>query len=465
MLTVFSVAPIVAYVRGRPTAVLGLVYVAGSFSAVTVPIAGSNLRLEMVAVPLLASLVIWRERRTVIALLQTLRLPFTLVGIYVLANVASSAAFAPAPLESLKIALWLALSVAACFVAAALTSNRDSVINLGPWIVAGAVIQVAVGAVAVLSEALFATYWGVMSRDVLLGKAIGLSWEANILSINIAIALPFLLWPPPEWNLSRAPRIALLAFLSLGLGLAYSRGGFWAFFVGAVCALVLSEWRPRIRGLLEQNARFKAIQIAGVVLIGIGAMQGLAIAGERIASARNVLVVNNDPLASPPPGPKPGWVSAYRYVGTGDTIAVRLRNMSVAVAEVVRSPLIGLGTDSYRQRHLEPSCGCPAFVNNLPVATLYESGTVGLVGLAGFLVSVVAVGWRRRAWPYLAAVVAMLVGYQFTDAIWFGSNWVLMGTVLGFAGMPRAVGPQDGASGSDDSKTETSPGVEWPAEH
>ena len=416
--------------------VIGLLFIAGSFSAVTVPLAGSNLRLEMVAVPVLAAMLIWQQPRTLRELSGALKIPMALVGIYLLSHFASSLLFAPMPAESLKIALWLALSVAACFVAAALAWRRVPRINLGPWIVAGASIQVAVGLAAVFSQMVFATTWGVMARDTLLGKAIGLSWEANILSINVAMALPFLVWVAPEWTLPRIGRIALLAFLSLGLGLAFSRGGLLAFLVGAGSALALSyaSTQTPTRG---RQALSIVATMAAVLLLAVGTMQILDFAGERLAAARCVIVVKEGEVLVPQDGLAcdPGQVAEHRVVGTGDTWEIRLRNMKTALAEVPESPIVGLGTDSYRQEHIEPTCACPAFINNLTVATLYESGVVGLLALAGFVACVLLIAWRNRAWAHLAAVVAMVVGFQFTDAMRFESNWILMGVVLGLTSL------------------------------
>lgn len=437
LLALFTVGPVAAYLLNRPNVALGLLFVAGSFSAITVPIGDSNLRLEMIAVPAVAFLVVWREQATAIAFIRALKLPIALVSVYLVANAMSSVLMAPEPAESSKIVVWLALSITAAMVAGTVTWGRGGLIDLGPWIIAGAVIQVMVAFAAVASQAVLDTSWGVMSRDVLLGKASGLSWEANILSINIAMALPFLIWRTGHWKLGPIPRIALLIFLSVGLGLASSRGGIAAFAAAAGCVLILSfavHWkstrRPRFPNVLKSSAH-----VTAVLVIAIGTMQLLSVGGELIASARHVVVIPNDPASSPRPDPEvePEVVDAYRYVGTGDTIALRWRHMMTAIAEVPKSPIIGLGTDSYPQRNIEPSCACPAFINNLTVATLYESGAVGLLGLAGLLLSVLVIAWRTRTWAYLAAVVAMVVGYQFTDAIRFESNWILIGVILGFA--------------------------------
>jgi hypothetical protein len=56
---------------------------------------------------------------------------------------------------------------------------------------------------------------------------------------------------------------------------------------------------------------------------------------------------------------------------------------------------------------------------------------VGAAGLGGFLLLVVMGALRLRAAALLAAILAMLVGYLFTDALRFGLNWIIFGLVPG----------------------------------
>ncbi len=107
--------------------------------------------------------------------------------------------------------------------------------------------------------------------------------------------------------------------------------------------------------------------------------------------------------------------------------------MTVALRELQQNPLVGLGTDSYQQRHIEPSCQCPAYLSNLSVGALYDSGIVGFLGLALLLAGVVYLAWKRGEWAYLVALLAMIIAYQATDAFRFASNWILLGAVLGVA--------------------------------
>lgn len=433
LLAIITGGVLFSYWRGSHSATVGLLFLAGAISSVTVPLAGSNLRLEMVAVIALGVIVLARERAAVLSSAMAFRVPLALAALYLSAHIASSSLFAPDRLESLKIALWLGISILAAFVAAHLARQaRTNRLNLGPWIVATAVLQVCVGLAAVASQALYGTTWGVMARDAVLGKVIGLSWEANILSINLAMALPFLIWVPREWRIGGRSRAILVAVLAIGLGLAYSRGGILAIATAGATVVAIHLWRHRADvASIRRDLLLPGVQVVAVVLVALGTMRALDVAGAAIADARNTAIISNDPRQVDEDGDEPTGAGEYRFVGAGDTLSVRLRHMEIAVKEVVASPIIGLGTDSYRHEHIEPTCACPAFINNLTVATLYEAGVIGLVALSGLIAYIVVAAIRKDAFAYAAAIVAMVVGYQFTDAIRFESNWILMGVAFG----------------------------------
>ena len=109
LLVLFSTGAVLAYWRRRADVALGLLFMAGSFSAITVPIAGSNLRLEMVAVLALAVLLLVREGSKLLHVARALRIPLALAVGYVTANLVSSMFFSPEPGESVKIVAWLAI--------------------------------------------------------------------------------------------------------------------------------------------------------------------------------------------------------------------------------------------------------------------------------------------------------------------------------------------------------------------
>jgi len=73
-----------------------------------------------------------------------------------------------------------------------------------------------------------------------------------------------------------------------------------------------------------------------------------------------------------------------------DTLAFRLARIPTALTDWQRDPVIGLGANSFGQRHIDLSQG-PAVPDHLAhsaVAALYESGVVGFAGLTvGFACS------------------------------------------------------------------------------
>jgi O-antigen ligase len=94
-------------------------------------------------------------------------------------------------------------------------------------------------------------------------------------------------------------------------------------------------------------------------------------------------------------------------------------------------PLLGLGPDTFGERYEEPTCDCPAHIPNQLSATFYETGLIGLVSLLALLGLVLLRAWQVRLTAYVAALIVLVVGYQFTDAIRFASLWILVGAAIG----------------------------------
>lgn len=438
-----------SYARGQWNVTLGVLFAVASFSVITASTPVGSVRPEQGAIILLALAVLAGRLGDVWALARAAPIVALSAALYLGANVASSLLFAPDPAESLKIAAWLALSMAAMVIAAVLVRDRGHDLELPRWIVAAACVQTVVGLAAVTSQALFGTEWGVQSNDVLLGKTKGLSWEANILAINLAMALAFVILPS-SLRLSTRARILLLGWIAFGLGLAYSRGGLLALGVAVGVVILALAWAGRHH--LYALVRSRLIPIGGLsamaLVIALGTIQVQSALGRLgVGVTPDTVIIDEElgdvpiPTATETDGsgrPEPSASPHVRYVGTGDTVAVRMRNVRIALAEIDESPLVGLGTDSYRQRHVEPSCRCPAHIANLPFSALYESGAVGLLGLIGLIASAIWAAWRTGRWAYLAALIVLIVGYQITDAFRFASNWILLGVVYGlWVGEPR----------------------------
>ena len=432
----------ITYARGQWHLTAGILFAAASFSAITAPTPLGNVRPEQGALVLLSVAVLATRARDIWALARAAPLVAGSAAIYLGANVASSLLFAQSPAESLKIAAWLALSMAAMVIVAVMVRDRGHDLDLPRWIVAAACIQTLVGLAAVASQAVFNTEWSVQTNDVLLGKTKGLSWEANLLAINLAMALAFVVLPR-SIRMSRGTRVLLVAWLGLGLGLAYSRGGLIALAVGVGIVTLALAWtgRQRIGSLFRRRLVPIGAMTAMALVIAVGTIQVQSALGRLgVGVTPDTVIVDEGigdvPIPTERPGggdgqPSPSASPRVRYVGTGDTIEVRLRNIGIGLREIDESPLIGLGTDSFRQRHHEASCDCGAHIANLPFAAMYDSGAVGLIGLAGLLGSALWAAWRTGRWAYLAALIVMIVGYQITDAFRFASNWIILGVVFG----------------------------------
>jgi hypothetical protein len=460
---------LLAYRARRIGVAVGLLFAAASFSRITAPLGPYSVRLEQPALIVLIGLVLVGQRGSIRRVVTGHPWLIAAAGLYLAANLVSSALYAPRPLDSLRIAGWLGLSMVGGLAVAALAARTPQIGRAVPgWIVGAASIQVGVGLVAVVSEAVFHTTWGVQATDVVLGKTFALSWEANVMAINLAMAVPFLLVPGSGLRLGDGGRLAAAAWLGFGIGLAYSRGGALGLLAAAVLVGGLVAWTaradplPALRRYLGPVLRVGALAFAAAFLT-VGALDVLASRG--VGWTSSAVVVGQTPVPHTPgpvvgspgpsasavgPGPSPAAGSPAPtapatpaptpiFVGTGDTLAVRMNNIGIALRELPRSPLVGLGTDSFQQQHIEPSGRGPAAISNLLVGALYDSGILGLVGLAGFLLGVLHLAWRRGEWAYLMSLLAMVIAYQATDAFRFASNWIVMGLVIGIATHTRSL--------------------------
>ncbi len=437
LVVIGTTAVVVAYRRGDLSTALGITFVMATITRFGIPIAGSTIRFEQPAILILVALILMRDAGSVSVVVRR-SIPFVAFAVvYIGAHLLSSTLLAPDRLESLKIVAWLGVSMLGGAVAAILAFRSGGAMRLAPWIVGAALLHIIVATVAVASQVLFKTDWGVQHNDVLIGKAYGLALEANLYAILIAMAIPFTLLMPEHGGLSvsRGVRAAIIAALAIGLGLGYSRGGLVAL-TAATTALLLVAATRRPRWKIEW------VRVAGttvaILFVAVAVIQGqdaLARAGAR--STDNLILVDVpapsplEPDATPRTSDSPEPSAAPEVVGTGDTVAVRLRSIRIALGAFAAQPIIGNGTDAFKDRFDEITCDCPMHISNLPVATLYEAGVVGAVGLGGLLLLVLMGAVRLRAAALLAAILTMLVGYLFTDALRFGLNWIILGLVPG----------------------------------
>jgi O-antigen ligase len=107
-------------------------------------------------------------------------------------------------------------------------------------------------------------------------------------------------------------------------------------------------------------------------------------------------------------------------------------------------PWIGWGVGAYGDMYQYPNQAIPAWVPNLFVHHLFDSGALGLTGLV--LGVGLTAGRGVRAWtrardtglpgaecvaPLLLALLGLLVAFQTTEASWLAYPWIYLGLLEG----------------------------------
>lgn len=282
------------------------------------------------------------------------------------------------------------------------------------------VLGAAAGIAALVSHYAIGTLFGVTSLETLGGfpAATGFAYEHDLFgSTSAAAAIAFLvLWR--ERNRAFSPRLSALGFWVCFAGtlLSLARGA-WAGVAVAMVAVWLTS-REALLGMVK-------VVLYGALILGIGALLFVSFVSRDVTVGASTA----------------GAVSSqagHVFDLATATGAQRLIEWETSLSEVRRSPILGLGTNSYGQRHFDMTrFGTrPAFVGNWFVRTLYDSGLVGLFLLMAFAGPIVWPGARvRRARGELApetralvlGCLVLVVAYLATDSLLLVWPWVLLG--------------------------------------
>lgn len=402
-------------VLGAPAGLAALA-VAVAVDRFTLPVAGANLRPEYVVVAPLATWLVWRWARATPAW-AGLRLRAADWGIVVwlAATLVASADASPAPSQTLRLWLILALMAATYWVTTRLIADEQA-LAAALWAAVG--VGGLVAAYGLLAFAL----WGLgidlgirVDPDNGVPAVKGTLWEPNVFGsytqFTLLLALGLLVHRPPShrrWVLAAVVALAVPA-----LALSLSRGAWAGAFAGLAVATALAPPPGRRR-------------LAACLLAGV-----LALAVLQVVPAS--------------PGGSPLALLATRAQG--------LRNLAAEPSVQSRLDLYALGFQAWRQRPLlgwgSGSFGVthtydnqPAWLGNLILHLLHDSGLVGLAGFAAFLAftgrdaaRALATGASTPAPPLpRAAVLALLPGltglfvaYQATEATWLAFTWFDLG--------------------------------------
>ncbi len=437
----------------RPIAAVTIVFGLASASRFVVEAPVGAMRLEQPAIVALVTVAAWRLRRDRPAVPRIVLVIGGSLIVYVATLAASSILMAPQPTESLRITVWWALSISGGGAAYFLLRGRareafDSFAGVAAIFAAAGILAAVVFAIAGPGVAP-----GIQEADSVQPRVYGLGWESNLYASYLA-ALFLLALSSIERH--RWAGLAALVLIGFAFPLGSTRGAYLGLAAGMICAVAVVAWRHR-KTLDRTLARFGPPLVGGSVAIVFGiAALGLLLPNndQRLGPAVGNAVTSPSPAAtvaspgissagpagstppvaaSPTPQPRPSLAPP------ADTFAFRMARIQPALDDIAHSLIIGLGANSFGQRHADPSQGgAPDYLGFLALATLYDGGIVNLLALT-LVLAILLVGlWQSSrsrgsvlpAAAALGAIVCLLVAYEATNALHFAINWLLFGAAL-----------------------------------
>jgi O-antigen ligase len=300
-------------------------------------------------------------------------------------------------------------------------NTRARLIFASRVMLVGLVVNAAWGMLGFVSAILFGTTFAVSKGlKELVKPAFGFAYESNIFGSTCAAGTLIFLTLWREGNAVCSKRVAALGALVCfgGMIASLTRGAWIGFAVVFVIWLIAPRRGTRRSGGVERLALL--IMVMPVVLL----------AGAFLMSQAST-ATSGDAF---------GAIAAKAeesFNFSSDTGRGRLIEWQTAIADIRTSPIFGLGVNAYSFFH--PSTGVdqrPAYIGNLWVRVLYESGLVGLVLFAGFIFAVLwptrALFWSRGDLSSVARAftfgwASLGIAYIGTDSMLLMWPWLLLG--------------------------------------
>ncbi len=374
-----------------------LVVVASVFSAPAfiLPVAGLNLRPETPLIPIALIAVIINGKIREFSRWLTHPL-VTLLLAFITLNIVSTALNSPDFGSSMSVAIWYLLDLLALLIVLTAWGEDREKLYRRLKLVAG--LAVTAGILGWATLQLGGPAWGAVV-DVQSGlRATGISFEANILAGYAAIWLYILL------TQRRRPSTSewwLIAGCTIVIPLTATRAAIVAVCLGLAIALFANG---RVLRRLVPLALVTAFSLAAAIT----AFPSII---EDTFSKFSDFAFSNQ-------------TSTFRYA----TWDLAWTDINYGL-----NWLFGLGTNSYGQRHTlltDPTNTREGYLGNLPLQTLYDTGIVGCLVLAGAVLSLLA-GQRGRNLSRRAGAIALLTVVAVAcNPMFLASFWVLAGLAL-----------------------------------
>ncbi len=381
-----------------------------------------------------------------------------LIAGWLLLNGVTSLVFAPRPGTSFRTWISLLLAASAYFLIRPLVQDRvDRLIRL--FVIFGSLVC-AFGVMAYLLHPLGFPVGVQTNPELPIVMAYGTLWEADIFGAFSACLLVL----AATWVITRFTDELLLpgvAVVVSSLALQASLGR--AAWLSAAITLVLAPviWRLFLRrfgGLWGRPVRI--LSVTGLVTVMVSLLFWTGVAAVRSApyalqpstadtqTAGQAPNANSQTTATQGPGtPAPAkgplllrltsLLNPHEFI-TDPTIHNRLVAAGAVLGDWLHEPVFGLGTASFGQLHTDSSQG-PAWISNILLRALHDTGLVGLALLLAFIIGLVvrAVGLVRKGSRDAAAMSAVLllpsialwIAAQGTEPFQVSWPWLLLGAL------------------------------------
>ncbi len=413
LLLVFALGGLVAIFAGWPVVPFLTLHAAALTTRYRMEVGPVSIRAEHIAVLVIAGLLAWR-------LADQRRWPMiTLPGWFALAwwvmNVVGTVANAPNPNDSLRHIIRLFLMVLTYLVTVNLIrTHRQWRIAAWGYLILGA-LESTYGVILFVLQPLGIRLGLQKGHHVPIWTPYGTLEEGNIFgSHSAAWALAFLMLLLTLWHTRRRWwYLAGLVVTGLATIVSLSRGA-W---IGATLGVALVF-------LLYSRTTHNRWRHAALLLI-IGPLAILALVSLAWVAPESIPFI--------------GRLRTFARLGADPTFTARLQNYSWALSEWRQHPWVGWGPGAFYQLH-GLIRAAPAWISNLTVRTLHETGLFGALFFYGWVSLALALTARatRKASSLDRALLlglavgflSLLTAYHATDGTWLAAVWVHVGLMV-----------------------------------
>lgn len=344
---------------------------------------------------------------------------FLLLG-FLAVNFLSSCLFSPEPALTLRWALLQTLAVAPFFIVRQLITTRQQFDRVVRWWLYVGAIEAAFGILCFFSHALLGTSTGVTLFFYIgfIPGVHGSMWEPNIFG---SYCTCFAVMSLAYYLADKSKNVYMVMFMlsTVGLLLSLARQA-WACLILVGGFIVLYHFRHNLRRKKKtqkagQWKRFAFVVAAAIVALSVASfvMRQLS---ERLATL-SLTEMEEDP-----------------------TLVRRVGLLVLAVQDIQRHPILGLGSSSFQLLYLGEDNSYEgvgqAWLGTLFFRVVHDTGIIGMAFLGWFIVNLGRRAWRVFAshdppntgvGALLAGAVVMLIAYQITDASTLAFTWIHLG--------------------------------------